>query len=228
MKWFQILTVTLCSLVLFAILVGCSGPKSIFPDKNLEAAIRDALDMPEGEEITVEELAELTELDAIYSGITNLSGIEYCTNLTLLSLSDNQIGDISPLSSLTSLKLLGLGFNKVQDISALSSLTNLIALKLPGNEISDISPLSTLVNLTLLYLRNNNISDIPPLASLTNLQLLWLSYCNISDISILVENSGLGEGDVVIIKKNNLDLTEDSDDMQNIKTLQDRGVDVIY
>jgi hypothetical protein len=41
MKWFRILAVTLSLLVLLVRIVGCSGPKSIFPDKNLEAAIRD-------------------------------------------------------------------------------------------------------------------------------------------------------------------------------------------
>jgi len=50
----------------------------------------------------------------------------------------------------------------------------------------------------------------------------------ISDITPLVENSGLGTGDEVYLETNNLDLTEGSDDMQNIKTLQDRGVEVTY
>jgi len=49
-----------------------------FPDKNLEAAVRDALDKPTGEEITVAELAEITVLEADNSGIADISGLEYC------------------------------------------------------------------------------------------------------------------------------------------------------
>jgi internalin A len=85
-----------------------------------------------------------------------------------------------------------------------------------------------LTNLTKLCLASNRISDTSSLSSLTNLNYLAIGWNQISDISPLVENSGLGEGDTVKIQNNNLDLTEGSDDMQNIKTLQDRGVAVIY
>jgi len=43
-----------------------------------------------------------------------------------------------------------------------------------------------------------------------------------------VENSGLGKGDEVWLGNNNLDLGEGSEDMENIKTLEDRGVIVHY
>ena len=49
----------------------------IFPDPNLEAAIREALDIPSGEPITEEDLAELTELDASERGIIDFSGIKF-------------------------------------------------------------------------------------------------------------------------------------------------------
>jgi len=50
----------------------------------------------------------------------------------------------------------------------------------------------------------------------------------ISDISPLVENSGLGEGDYVLLSNNNLDLSEGSEDMENIRQLEGRGVVVHY
>jgi len=84
MKRFRILAVTLSLLVLVAMPVGCTGPTTIFPDGNLEAAIRDALGKPVGEEIMTAELANLTTLSALFSDITDLSGLEYCTNLTEL------------------------------------------------------------------------------------------------------------------------------------------------
>ena len=228
MKRFRILAVTLSLLVLVAMPVGC-GPETVtFPDENLEAAIRDALGKPVGEEIMTAELANLTTLSAPFSDITDLSGLEYCTNLTELTLAKNQISDISSLSSLTNLTELTLHGNQISDISALSSLTNLTELYLGENQISDISPLSSLTNLTSLYLGENQISDISALSSLTNLITLRLSGNQISDISPLLENSGLGEGDGVYLEGNNLDLWEGSDDMENVKALEDRGVVVHY
>ena len=144
MKRFRILAVTLSLLVFVAMLVGCAGPETItlFPDKNLEAAVRDALDKQQAdEEITADELANLTTLSAESSDITDLSGIEYCTNLTELDLSNNKISDISPLSSLTNLTVLNLNMNRISDISALSNLTNLRWLNLKDNLINNILPL---------------------------------------------------------------------------------------
>jgi hypothetical protein len=43
-----------------------------------------------------------------------------------------------------------------------------------------------------------------------------------------VENSGLGVGDIVFLANNNLDLSEGSEDLENIKQLQGRGVEVHY
>jgi hypothetical protein len=58
--------------------------------------------------------------------------------------------------------------------------------------------------------------------------MLFLDINQISDISPLVANSGLGEGDVVTITENDLDLSEGSADMLNIGALEDRGVTVGY
>jgi len=138
------------------------GVTVTFADENLEAAIRDALGKRSGEAITSTGLAKLWWLDASKRGITNLSGIEYCSSLTGLYLSSNQISDLSPLAYLT--------------------------------------------NLVHLRLRNNQISDLSP----------------------LVVNSGLGGGDRVWLEGNNLDLAEGSEDLENIRQLEGRGVKVNY
>jgi len=85
----------------------------------LEAAIRDALDKPVGEEITIGELATLSKLEVDSSAIAHLSGLEYCTNLTELLFSENQVSDISPLTNLTSLTTIYLWGNQISDISPL-------------------------------------------------------------------------------------------------------------
>jgi len=163
-----------------------AGPKAVTPaDRNLEAALRDALGKPPGEEITTAELAKLTELEAEESGIADLSGLEYCTSLTALYLGGNQISDITPLENLTSLIALELGENQISDISPLENLTSLNALRLGENQISDISPLENLKSLNGLELGKNQISDISPLENLTSLTRLVLGRNQISDISPL-------------------------------------------
>jgi len=244
-------------LVIIATCIGCGdeGPTDetvtdetavTFPDSNLEAAIREAIGKPEGP-IHTSELEGVSFLAASRRDITDLTGLEYCTNLTHLSLAYNQVIDISPLASLTNLTWLDLAYNQVIDISPLASLINLTMLHLPYNAISDISPLASLTNLTWLHLGMNQVSDISPLARLANLEWLYLqendisdlltvtglanlreihlSDNNISDISPLVENSGLSKGDTVNLMNNPLGTTSVN---VYIPQLEEKRVDVKY
>jgi Leucine-rich repeat (LRR) protein len=205
------LRVWICLLVVMALMLtmgllavaGTPGPVQadgdpvvIFPDPNLEAAIREAIDKPIGD-IYQSELEDLTEFSAEQGGIVNITGLEHCTNLRSLDLSLNHIiSDISPLAGLTSLIELNLWHNQISDISPLASLTSLIELNLGSNEIGDISPLASLTNLTLLDLGYNQIGDISPLANLTSLTSLSLSDNQISDISPLANLTSLTELDL--------------------------------
>ena len=92
------------------------------------------------------DLMWLTNLDAPGAGITDLTGLEYATNLTRLRLVNNQISDLSPLSGLTNLQHLVLINNQIQDVSPLANLTNLQVLGISRNYISDFSPLADLVD----------------------------------------------------------------------------------
>jgi Leucine-rich repeat (LRR) protein len=115
-----------------------------FPDANLEIAIREALGKPQGP-IYKSALEAVTTLEALglefFGLISDLTGLEYCTNLEGLNLGENDINDISPLTGLTTLQELSLWGNDISDISALAGLTNLRELSLYSNNISDISPL---------------------------------------------------------------------------------------
>ena len=183
-------------LISSSFIILAHGEEVTFPDPNLEAAIREALNKPEGP-ITDEDLATLTELDAEGRGIIDLTGIEYCINLQELGLNFNQVSDISILSDLTKLQVLELWDNRITNVGPLSSLTNLEWLRLEENQITDISPLANLTKLWWLWLYNNQISNISPLASLTNLAWLWLEGNQITDISPLanlfnLQTLGLG------------------------------------
>ena len=172
-------------------------------------------------------LSGLTKLRFLQVGnnISDISVLSGLTKLTDLDLGDNNISDISLLVGLTQLEGLWLNDNNISDISVLSGLPKLTWLSLRNNNISDISVLSGLTNLDWLFLDGNSLSNISVLSGLTNLRLLYLDDNNISDISPLAENTGLGNGDEVLLRANPLNY-------QSIKThipaLQSRGITVAF
>ena len=213
------------------------------PDLNLRAVVETALGVAPGAPITAGEIATLTRLEAQNANISDLTGLEFATNLAhlyfpensiadisrlagltnlkYLSLWDNSVSDISAVKGLTSLTELSLGGNSVTDISPIADLTNLTGLHLPGNPIADISAVAGLTQLTWLYLGGTNITDLSVLSGLTNLKTLRLEYNSISDLSPLVANTGLGNGDTVYVQGNPLSYQSIH---THIPTLQSRGV----
>ncbi len=89
--------------------------------------------------------------------ISDIVGLDALTNLTSLSLDNNQITAISGLDTLTNLKFLSLNNNQITAISGLATLTNLSWLDLDGNQITAISGLATLAKIKILYLDENQI-----------------------------------------------------------------------
>ena len=152
------------------------------PDRKLRAAIEDALKVPPGTPIAPAAMATLDTFEPTGANISDLTGLEFATNLSVLYLGDNNISDLSPLADLTHLKTLGLNDNAITDISVLAELTNLAELYLAGNPITDISVLRLLTNLTSLQ-PPGGISDISVVTGLTNLTYLNIGGGSISDIS---------------------------------------------
>ena len=129
------------------------------PDMNLRAVIEDSLDKASGATITRGEIATLTHFDAADANISDLTGLEFATGLTVLALPKNLISDLTPLCNLTSLEHLLLDNNSITDLSPLSGMTNLTWLTLSENSIVDLSPLSGLTSLTVLVLSDNSLSS---------------------------------------------------------------------
>ena len=174
---------------------------TIIPDSNLRAKIGAALGKGSGDPISPSEIAKLTYLNAFNADISNLTGLEGATNLTVLWLNVNNISDISAVSGLSNLTELRLGDNNISDISGISGLSNLTELRLGDNNISDISGISGLSNLTELWLGRNSISAISAVSGLTNLTELYL-YDN--DISAISAVSGLTNLTVLNLGGNNI------------------------
>ena len=180
-------------IVLTTLLTGASLVQRgvVFPDKNLEYAIREKLDN-HSEPISRGELLQITHLEASGYNITSLKGIEGLTRLEYLELENNMVADLEKLSELSRLVELNLRSNLIEDIRPLADLNGLRILDLRGNQIADLAPLAGLNNLTKLNLRENEITDITPLSNLTNLTYLNLhSNENISSLSALANLSKL-------------------------------------
>ena len=107
------------------------------PDENLRAVIERYLGKESGDPITEAEMATLTEFYARSASISDLTGLEFATNLKSLNLQANLISDISALSCLHNLTRLDISDNLVSDLSALSGLTKLESLDPRANLISD-------------------------------------------------------------------------------------------
>ena len=165
----------------------------IFQDNNLRSLIAKTLSLLPETQITNQSLLALTKLEAKNANISNLAGIEYCTNLTNLNLDDNNITDLSPLSKLINLEWVYLSNNKITDISSLSNLTQLVGLYLTSNQIKDLSPIAELSGLTNLAVNLNKITNISPLKMLFNLKILDLGGNQIQDISSLSHLTELSE-----------------------------------
>ena len=204
-------------------------------DSSLRAAIETTLGKASGAPITASDMARLTRLEAGNADISDLTGLEFATNLTNLNLghvrvgtegrpiNSNSISNISPLAGLTNLTFLDLTGNSVSNIAPIASLTKLTYLDLDGNILSDISAVTGLTNLTFLDIWGTPISDISPVVGLTNLTVVGLGYNSISDISPLIANTGLGKGDEVYVQGNPLNYQSIH---SHIPILRNRGVTV--
>ena len=124
---------------------------------------------------------DVKELNLSARGITDISVLAKCRNLTRLDLSGNSISDLSALEGLSALTWLNLNGNQVTDISPLGVLIGLTYLDLEGNRLTTVNDLTGLTNLTELYLSGNPLSDFAALRPLTALKKLSLARCGLTD-----------------------------------------------
>ena len=170
--------------VLVALATALPAAAQIFPDENLEAAVRHyVFEKRHNEEpITAEDVANISTITARSKGIRDLTGLEHCKRLMLLELPDNEVSDLSPLAGLNLLQSLTLTGNQVKDISALAELKRLQYIELSGNMVEDISPLAGLEALNSAYLAGNQISDLSAVKDLKKLWTLDVAGNAVSDI----------------------------------------------
>jgi Leucine-rich repeat (LRR) protein len=144
-------------------------------------------------------LTSLFYLELMGNAISDLTPLTGLPALGQLGLEDNGITDITPLSALSYMtQHLGLQRNEITDISPLGGFTELNGMALTGNAVSDLTPLAGLTGLSGLWLGDNSITDVSALEGLTGLDGLELSgNADLSDVQPLIDNPGIGSGDLV-------------------------------
>lgn len=166
----------------------------VFPDPDLEAAVRNRINKPTGDILDTDLVGVgFTWLEAGNGfPISDLTGLEHCTDLTQLSINDTHVlADLTPLADLAGLTNLSLCGNQISDLAPLAGLSELEHLRLVANLISDLTPLAGLTGLSSLDLEQNQVSDLTPLAGLTGLPFLNLNHNEITDLTPLAGLTGL-------------------------------------
>ncbi len=156
----------------------------LFPDKNLEAAVRKLVyEKRDNTNALLEaDVVNLSTLPAAGMKISSLAGLEKCRSLASLDLSGNAISDLAPLKSLTNIQYLNLASNSVSDLAPLVEIKALQYIELSHNQVKGLQPLSQLTNLTSLYLTHNQVSDLAPLLKLPRLTTLYLDQNSVQNI----------------------------------------------
>jgi len=173
---------------LLAGVLGAAEPAaSLFPDPVLEGVVRShVFAKRDNKEPLVEtDVKSLSSISGKGKAVKSLKGLEKCSALALLELTDGEIADLSPIKDLTNIQSLTLARNKITDISALTGLTNLQYLDLTGNAVADLRPLANLKSLNSLYLSSNKIADLTPLAGLERVWSLYLDGNLVTDLKPL-------------------------------------------
>ena len=196
----------LCLLLVLIVSLAEEVPaEQWMPDAALRAAVREELGLPAAAPLTKDQMQRIVSLYLNDKGISDITGLEFATNIKQLDISQNPLTDLRPLSNL--IQLTGLHFwhfpgNSTNlDLRPLASLINLEVLFFEGNGISDITPLAGLRELRELYLTNNWIEEVHSLAGLINLEMLFLEGNGVTDISPL---SNLKQLRILHIKYNNI------------------------
>ena len=111
-----------------------------------------------------------------------VSGLDACTSLIRLDLSNNQLTSIDPIAALPNLKWLSIAKNNIKCIKALQSLSALEVLNASHNELEGKVSVGRIAELRALVLSNNKIQTVGGLEKLRKLDTLILSHNNISSL----------------------------------------------
>jgi hypothetical protein len=105
--------------------------------------------------LTQADFAAVKWLVLSHNKLTDVEGLEKCTQLEVLHLHNNQLMNVKGLEKLTKLETLWLGKNNLTDVEGLGNLTQLKVLNLNHNKLIDVRGLERCTKLEWLRLDGN-------------------------------------------------------------------------
>ncbi len=178
-----------CAAILLGLLFGSSTEAQ--PQSSLlEAALRQELQLDEGEPIPTERLGEVEQLlvcgqELVGTIREHEEMVNWAHDLYIEERAHGDISnqDLELLEQCVNLKVLILDYQQISDLSPLAQLP-LEYLSLTGNEVSDLSPLSGLTELQVLDLGENPVRSVQVLAELPQLREVTLEATGITSVEV--------------------------------------------
>ncbi|WP_000827920.1 leucine-rich repeat domain-containing protein, partial [Bacillus wiedmannii] len=177
---------------------------NVIQDKNLQKFInKNGLGRTNLESsITKDDLLQIKSLkivDGKNQGITDISGLEYMTNIEELVLDNVELKNVDFISNLRNLKAVKLTSNQIENLEPISKLDKLERVDISDNNVKDIRPLFTLHAVKNLNVSNNKLNDasLQEIQQLKNLDVLKLNHNEISNVEAISEISMLNELELI-------------------------------
>ncbi len=147
----------------------------VIPDNELATIIRETLGLGSNDDITEDDMEELTELNLTNSIVEKLDGLEKAINLEVFLARNTVFESMEPITGLSKLKRIDMRDATITDtdLAFLSDLNSLENIDFQNTAVDDIEVLSGKNTLTHINLRETEVSDIAPLTGMT--QLLFLN-----------------------------------------------------
>ncbi|MBC1826037.1 LPXTG cell wall anchor domain-containing protein [Listeria seeligeri] len=175
------------------------------PDQNLLTGLKKILTKPFATSLTEGDLAQLDIAKINYSNpadayvpgkVSDLTGLEYATNMTQIDFSASNVSDLTPILHLPNLKKITGVQTSLRSLDGIQNLPALEDLELGADYIQDFSPLLEAENLTRFSYNSyrwlssdySAISDLTILSEMQKLQVLDLTWNEVSDLSPLRGN----------------------------------------
>jgi len=186
----------LCSIGILICLVFSAGAQEVsISDPGLNAAIREALQKPNGP-LTESDLLSLTNLSAGGRNISSVEGLEFARNLRILDLDNNSITNFTIASVLTNLSILDLYNNHLGSFVLSNASPNLTIIDIAFNSLAQCSLPDGLTNLNTLFLEGNALENLSLPTGLTQLTQLDLAANQLITFSLRADMTNLVSVDI--------------------------------
>lgn len=130
----------------------------------------------------------LSEVDLSNTGVQDVNGLQYFTNIHTLDLSHNELSTLPSLNSLIQLKTLNLSHNNFTTLTGINTLKNITTLDLSYNQITTFPSLHIDIAVNDFDISHNQLTEITTFQKGNSLNTMDISHNNISNLQSFENN----------------------------------------